>query len=57
MHIALQNEFYLFQIHRPEFETKRNRDEMATESKTVHKEKKNDFAQLFEKQLNGSTFA
>ena len=56
MHIALQNEFYLFQINRTEFETKRNRDELATESKVVHKEKKNDFAQLLEKQLNKSAF-
>ena len=51
MHIALQNELYLFQIAHTEFQSKRNRDELATASKTNSKEQKNDFAELLKRQL------
>ncbi len=55
MHIALQNDLYLFQVAHTEFQSKRNRDELATQSKINLKDNKNDFAQLLQKQLNQST--
>ena len=51
MHIALQNELYLFQIAHTEFQSKRNREELATASKTSLKEKKDNFATLLQMQL------
>ncbi len=54
MHIALQNELYLFQIAHTEFQSKRNREELATSGKTTAKEQKDDFAKLLQLQLTKS---
>ena len=51
MHIVLQNELYLFQIAHTEFQSKRNRDELASETKNTIKGNGNDFAMLLQKQL------
>lgn len=51
MHIALQNELYLFQIAHTEFQSKRNREELATVSRTTVKEQKDDFAKFLQMQL------
>ena len=51
MHIALQNDLYLFQIAHTEFQSKRNRDELATATKATTKEQNDDFAKLLQLQL------